>query len=124
MHLLNNAQLASPGRRRGLIGVAEHSMNVGMVGLATANVTASPSSKISPDVITRSNNNVDNSPISPHYVINRGRKFSAIEKVVERRQRRMIKNRESAARSRARKQVSHLTISHFNAPVSSTVLLT
>ncbi|KAG5023513.1 ABSCISIC ACID-INSENSITIVE 5-like protein 5 [Glycine max] len=103
MHLLNNAQLASPGRRRGLIGVAEHSMNVGMVGLATANVTASASSKISPDVITRSNN-VDNSPISPHYVINRGRKFSAIEKVVERRQRRMIKNRESAARSRARKQ--------------------
>nr|ACB46529.1 stress-related protein 1 [Glycine max] len=105
-HLLNNAhQHASPGRRGGLIGVAaEHSMNVGMVGLATANVTASPSSKISPDVITRSNNNVDNSPISPHYVINRGRKFSAIEKVVERRQRRMIKNRESAARSRARKQ--------------------
>ncbi|XP_038978874.1 protein ABSCISIC ACID-INSENSITIVE 5-like [Phoenix dactylifera] len=34
---------------------------------------------------------------------NRGRK-RALEKVVERRQRRMIKNRESAARSRARKQ--------------------
>ncbi|RDX70945.1 ABSCISIC ACID-INSENSITIVE 5-like protein 7, partial [Mucuna pruriens] len=103
LHLLNNAQLGSPGRRGGLIGVAEHSMNVGMVGLATA-PGASPSSKISPDIITR-NNNVDNSSLSPvHYVINRGRKCSAIEKVVERRQRRMIKNRESAARSRARKQ--------------------
>lgn len=35
----------------------------------------------------------------------RGRKPPAMEKVVERRQRRMIKNRESAARSRQRKQV-------------------
>jgi ABA responsive element binding factor len=36
----------------------------------------------------------------------RGRRSGAgVEKVVERRQRRMIKNRESAARSRARKQV-------------------
>ncbi|KAJ3695898.1 hypothetical protein LUZ60_001275 [Juncus effusus] len=34
----------------------------------------------------------------------RGRKGAAVEKVVERRHRRMIKNRESAARSRARKQ--------------------
>jgi len=36
----------------------------------------------------------------------RGRKSGTVEKVVERRQRRMIKNRESAARSRARKQVN------------------
>ncbi|KAG8072526.1 hypothetical protein GUJ93_ZPchr0006g44974 [Zizania palustris] len=47
------------------------------------------------------------SPPSVPYVLNggmRGRKASGIEKVVERRQRRMIKNRESAARSRERKQ--------------------
>ncbi|KAK1287989.1 ABSCISIC ACID-INSENSITIVE 5-like protein 7 [Acorus calamus] len=50
------------------------------------------------------------SSLSPvPYVFNgamRGRKGTGqVEKVVERRQRRMIKNRESAARSRARKQV-------------------
>ncbi|KAL6633486.1 hypothetical protein ACP70R_026157 [Stipagrostis hirtigluma subsp. patula] len=47
------------------------------------------------------------SPSPVPYVFNggmRGRKGPAIEKVVERRQRRMIKNRESAARSRQRKQ--------------------
>lgn len=36
----------------------------------------------------------------------RGLDSRPTEKIVERRQRRMIKNRESAARSRARKQVS------------------
>ncbi|XP_062220401.1 bZIP transcription factor 23-like [Phragmites australis] len=47
------------------------------------------------------------SPSPVPYVFNggmRGRKASAIEKVSERRQRRMIKNRESAAKSRQRKQ--------------------
>ncbi|TVU28646.1 hypothetical protein EJB05_20171 [Eragrostis curvula] len=47
------------------------------------------------------------SPSPVPFVFNgglRGRKPSAIEKVAERRQRRMIKNRESAARSRQRKQ--------------------
>ncbi|KAK7252036.1 hypothetical protein RIF29_35720 [Crotalaria pallida] len=117
MHLLNNAQLSSHGTRGGIIGVPEHSMNgtlvqsnalqvVGKVGLAPANVTApgaSPTSKISSDGIA--NTNADTCPLPPvPYVINRGRKCSAVEKVVERRQRRMIKNRESAARSRARKQ--------------------
>ncbi|OIV93304.1 hypothetical protein TanjilG_13131 [Lupinus angustifolius] len=117
MHLLSNAQLAGPGTRGGVIGFQGPSMNgtlaqsrglqgAGMGGLITANVTApgaSPARKISPDVIA--NSNVDTSPLPPvPYVINRGRKCSAVEKVVERRQRRMIKNRESAARSRARKQ--------------------
>ncbi|KAL5207612.1 hypothetical protein ABZP36_032047 [Zizania latifolia] len=47
------------------------------------------------------------SPPPAPYVFNggmRGRKTSGIEKVIERRQRRMIKNRESAARSRQKKQ--------------------
>jgi ABA responsive element binding factor len=49
------------------------------------------------------------SPSPLPYVFNgglRGRKPSATEKVAQRRQRRMIKNRESAARSRQRKQVT------------------
>ncbi|MED6197636.1 Alpha-L-arabinofuranosidase [Stylosanthes scabra] len=119
MHMLNNAQLASPGTRGGMIGMPERSMNgsvvqnnglpsVGIVGLAPANVTASgasPANKMSPDMIAKSGVDTSSMSLSPApYVINRGRKCSAIEKVVERRQRRMIKNRESAARSRARKQ--------------------
>jgi len=36
-----------------------------------------------------------------------------VEKTVERRQKRMIKNRESAARSRARKQVKNLTLCFY-----------
>jgi hypothetical protein len=68
--------------------------------------------------------NMGLAPGSPmHYGMDgpfRGRKRGPdgpVEKVVERRQRRMIKNRESAARSRARKQVgiyqhkSYLSIS-------------
>ncbi|CAJ2650170.1 unnamed protein product [Trifolium pratense] len=98
IHLLNNAQLGNPGR-----SVVP---SVGMFGLSAANVVApvgSPGSKMSPDAITK--HNVDPSLPSPvPYGINRGRKGGAVEKVVERRQRRMIKNRESAARSRARKQ--------------------
>ncbi|KAF3546370.1 hypothetical protein DY000_02004569 [Brassica cretica] len=48
----------------------------------------------------------ENNSLSPvPYVLNRGRRSNTgVEKVIERRQRRMIKNRESAARSRARKQ--------------------
>uniref|UniRef100_A0A453R397 BZIP domain-containing protein n=1 Tax=Aegilops tauschii subsp. strangulata TaxID=200361 RepID=A0A453R397_AEGTS len=40
----------------------------------------------------------------PFDTVTRARKGPTVEKVVERRQRRMIKNRESAARSRQRKQ--------------------
>ncbi|GFQ02289.1 abscisic acid-insensitive 5-like protein 5 [Phtheirospermum japonicum] len=81
---------------------------LGMVGLGGNNGvgvrTGSPA--VSSDGLTKSNG--DTSPVSPvPYVFNggsRGRRSAALEKVVERRQRRMIKNRESAARSRARKQ--------------------
>ena len=68
----------------------------------------SPANQLSSDGIGKSNG--DMSSVSPApYGYNgglRGRRSGAVEKVVERRQRRMIKNRESAARSRARKQVN------------------
>lgn len=98
IHLLNNAQLGNNGR-----SVVP---GVGMHGLSASNVTApvtSPGSKMSPDLITK--RNLDPTLLSPvPYAINRGRKCVPVEKGVERRQKRMIKNRESAARSRARKQ--------------------
>jgi ABA responsive element binding factor len=79
---------------------------MGVVGLGVA--TGSPANQLSSDGIGKSNG--DTSSVSPvPYVFSgsgRGRRAGgAVEKVVERRQRRMIKNRESAARSRARKQV-------------------
>jgi ABA responsive element binding factor len=84
---------------------------IGMVGLAPGAVqigAGSPANQLSSDQMGKSNG--DTSSVSPvPYVFNggmRGRKGNgAVEKVIERRQRRMIKNRESAARSRARKQV-------------------
>ncbi|GAU42194.1 hypothetical protein TSUD_305390 [Trifolium subterraneum] len=83
---------------------------IGMVGLAPGAVqigAGSPANQLSSDQMGKSNG--DTSSVSPvPYVFNggmRGRKSNgAVEKVIERRQRRMIKNRESAARSRARKQ--------------------
>lgn len=59
--------------------------------------------------------NFDSTPSPPYYTFGegglRGRKSSGtLEKVVERRRRRMIKNRESAARSRARKQAYTLEL--------------
>ncbi|KAK6138975.1 hypothetical protein DH2020_027275 [Rehmannia glutinosa] len=65
---------------------------LGMVGLGGNGVgvgTGSPA--VSSDGLSKSNGDTS-------------RRSAALEKVVERRQRRMIKNRESAARSRARKQ--------------------
>ncbi|XVF45130.1 hypothetical protein PTKIN_Ptkin02bG0180800 [Pterospermum kingtungense] len=117
MHLMNATQLASPGARSSVVGIGDPSMNnnlvqstglqgggMGIVGLG------SPASQISSDVISK--NSVDTTSLSPvPYVFGRGRKCSAaLEKVVERRQRRMIKNRESAARSRARKQAYTLEL--------------
>ncbi|XP_047974961.1 ABSCISIC ACID-INSENSITIVE 5-like protein 5 [Salvia hispanica] len=71
-----------------------------MVGLGSNGTPAVSSDGLSKSAVSSS--------VSPvPYVFNgglRGRKSAALEKVVEWRQRRMIKNRESAARSRARKQ--------------------
>ncbi|KAH6800356.1 hypothetical protein C2S52_000820, partial [Perilla frutescens var. hirtella] len=115
MGIPSNGQLSSPRIRGGMVGLSDQAMNnspvhnsalqggggLGMVGLAS---NGSPA--VSSDGLSKSNG--DTSSVSPvPYVFNgglRGRKSAALEKVVERRQRRMIKNRESAARSRARKQ--------------------
>ncbi|XP_020218721.1 ABSCISIC ACID-INSENSITIVE 5-like protein 5 [Cajanus cajan] len=92
-------------------GLSVQGGGIGMVGLAPGSVhvtTGSPAAnQMSGDKMAKSNG--DTSSVSPvPYVFNgglRGRKSGgAVEKVIERRQRRMIKNRESAARSRARKQ--------------------
>lgn len=125
MNLMNTTQLSSPGARGQVATVTNSSMNanlvqagglqcrgMGMVGLGAGGVTlatGSPAAQVSPDVIAKST--ADTSSPSPvPYVFGRGRKGSALEKVVERRHRRMIKNRESAARSRARKQAYTLEL--------------
>uniref|UniRef100_A0A5B7AFV7 Putative ABSCISIC ACID-INSENSITIVE 5-like protein 5 isoform X2 n=1 Tax=Davidia involucrata TaxID=16924 RepID=A0A5B7AFV7_DAVIN len=129
MHLASNAQLASPGTRGAIVGMADPPLNnalaqggviqsgaMGMAALgsgATTVAAGSPVNQLSSDVTAKSN--VNTSSLSPvPYMFNeggRGRKCSgALEKVVERRHRRMIKNRESAARSRARKQAYTLEL--------------
>ncbi|XP_074280473.1 ABSCISIC ACID-INSENSITIVE 5-like protein 5 [Silene latifolia] len=116
MLLPSNPQLDNTRVRGGMNGLGDPAMNnnlmpssglqgggMNMIGMAPAGSPATLSS----EGLAKSNGNT--SSVSPMpYVFNggfRGRKSSnAVEKVVERRQRRMIKNRESAARSRARKQ--------------------
>ncbi|CAI9267053.1 unnamed protein product [Lactuca saligna] len=93
--------------RNGIVGLSDPAMNGNLVsnGMMGAMVAVG-SPAVSSDGIGKTNG--DTSSVSPvPYEFSgamRGRKSGAVEKVVERRQRRMIKNRESAARSRARKQ--------------------
>ncbi|RZS06333.1 hypothetical protein BHM03_00036975 [Ensete ventricosum] len=108
--------LGNPQRNRGggLVGIGDAGLNNGLmsgaVGFGTPAGTVavgSPANHLPSDALRKSG--WDLSSVSPvPYAFGgglRGRKPSAVEKVLERRQRRMIKNRESAARSRARKQV-------------------
>ncbi|XP_061968710.1 bZIP transcription factor TRAB1-like [Populus nigra] len=105
---------SGPGIRGGMLGIGDKGIDsglmqgggMGVVGLGGI-ATGSPANQLSSDGIGKSNG--DTSSVSPvPYVFResvRGRRPGGpVEKVVERRQRRMIKNRESAARSRARKQ--------------------
>ncbi|XP_074367234.1 ABSCISIC ACID-INSENSITIVE 5-like protein 7 [Apium graveolens] len=130
-NLVNKLQLASPGGKRGLnAGRADHSMSnslvqsrviqsssTGMANLAprvTTIAAGASKTQFIPNMIPKSD--VDTSSYSPSpYAFNegaaRGKKPSGVlEKVVERRRKRMIKNRESAARSRARKQAYTLEL--------------
>ncbi|CAN8269019.1 unnamed protein product [Cochlearia groenlandica] len=76
-------------------------------GLASYGGTGVTVAATSPGTSSAENNSW--SPVP--YVLNRGRRSNTgLEKVIERRQRRMIKNRESAARSRARKQAYTLEL--------------
>ncbi|CAH1422089.1 unnamed protein product [Lactuca virosa] len=122
-----NNHLGSPVIRNGVVGVglsdpmmnnnntlvSAATLQGGMAGMGGGGggggggvTVATGSPALSSEGLAKSNG--DTSSVSPvPYVFNgvfRGRKSGAVEKVVERRQRRMIKNRESAARSRARKQ--------------------
>lgn len=119
----SNVDIVTPqGMGGGVIGIVDPVSNSGpipgMVGLGVGAVGVTavgspPVNQISYEVISKVNG--DLSSLSPvNYVFNRGLKGrkgnGAVEKVVERRQRRMIKNRESAARSRARKQAYTLEL--------------
>ncbi|VVA98204.1 unnamed protein product [Arabis nemorensis] len=87
-------------------GTANNSINNNN-GLASYGGTGVTIAATSPGTSSAENNSL--SPVP--YVLNRGRRSNTgLEKVIERRQRRMIKNRESAARSRARKQAYTLEL--------------
>ncbi|XP_076903291.1 ABSCISIC ACID-INSENSITIVE 5-like protein 5 [Bidens hawaiensis] len=105
----------SPVIRNGMMGVSvtdpvmnNNMVSGGVVGLgvpgAVAVTVGSP--VVSSDGVGKNNGETSSVSPSPYDFsgIVRGRRSGTVEKVVERRQRRMIKNRESAARSRARKQ--------------------
>lgn len=108
--------VSQQGMGGGAVGIVDRVTNTGSIpgtvglGVGAAGVLAlasPPVNQITYEGFAKGNEEL--SSLSPvPYVLSgemRGRKSNgSVEKVVERRQRRMIKNRESAARSRARKQ--------------------
>uniref|UniRef100_A0A0A9GL82 BZIP domain-containing protein n=1 Tax=Arundo donax TaxID=35708 RepID=A0A0A9GL82_ARUDO len=91
-------QAMGNGMMPGVAGMAGPAVTVSQVDTAVAQL----------DSVGKGNGDLS-SPMAPvpysfEGVIRGRRSGAGVEKVVERRQRRMIKNRESAARSRARKQ--------------------
>ncbi|CAI9101944.1 OLC1v1000116C1 [Oldenlandia corymbosa var. corymbosa] len=120
LHLGNNVRLATPQTTTTVVnpavvpggGVAPSGVMgiAGLQGVTTTVVGGSPGSHLHSDLMSKSN--LDSSP-SPYAISEGGRgrrSCSSLEKQVERRRRRMIKNRESAARSRARKQAYTLEL--------------
>jgi ABA responsive element binding factor len=102
---VNGVELTSSGARASRVGMGDSPMNNNNNNNNNTNfVQANGGLQVSPDLTAKCS--VDTPSLSPvPYAFGRGKKRSAaLEKVVERRQKRMIKNRESAARSRARKQ--------------------
>ncbi|KAI3513108.1 hypothetical protein L1887_20434 [Cichorium endivia] len=106
MAISNSKQLGSPVIRNGIVGLSDPAMNGMMGGMVGGVTVAVGSPAVSSDGIGKTNGDTSSVSPAPYEFsgVVRGRKSGTVEKVVERRQRRMIKNRESAARSRARKQ--------------------
>ncbi|KAL3621151.1 Alpha-L-arabinofuranosidase [Castilleja foliolosa] len=106
--------LPSPGTKAPAVGMT-NGLNSCVVQGGPTGVVAkgSPGKDLSSEGVVKSC--TDTPPVSPTPYnfgeVGRGRRLnSSLEKVVERRRRRMIKNRESAARSRARKQAYTLEL--------------
>ncbi|XP_024967080.1 bZIP transcription factor 23-like isoform X2 [Cynara cardunculus var. scolymus] len=119
-----NGKLTSPGSKLTIpgtrVGKSEHPIKTSVVqasgiesGVMNIKSLGGLGTGSPRNLIPKSN--LDTTPSPPYYAFGegglRGRKSSGtLEKVVERRRRRMIKNRESAARSRARKQAYTLEL--------------
>ncbi|KAL8141132.1 hypothetical protein V2J09_007153 [Rumex salicifolius] len=115
-----NKNLGISGIKGGIVGLANSTMNgtlansplqnggigMGMGAGAMGVSVGSPATTCSSDGLGKSNGDTPSVSPVPYMFTGgiRGRKGNVVEKVIERRQRRMIKNRESAARSRQRKQ--------------------
>ncbi|CAM8932481.1 unnamed protein product [Rhodiola kirilowii] len=122
MRPTNRPQLPNIAPKSIMIGMADsngfRSQNGGMGIVSLRNGTVKvpiepPMKKVALDVSER--NSSESSPLAPspygYSPVMSGRRGGAgVERVVERRHRRMIKNRESAARSRARKQAYTLEL--------------
>ncbi|KAF8112331.1 hypothetical protein N665_0065s0103 [Sinapis alba] len=111
----NRSQPPKQELKPSILGVRDRPMNnnnlLQAVDFKTGVTVAavSPGSQMSPDLTPKSTMDASLSPVP--YMFGRVRKTGAVlEKVIERRQKRMIKNRESAARSRARKQAYTLEL--------------
>ncbi|KAL0422625.1 UNVERIFIED_CONTAM: ABSCISIC ACID-INSENSITIVE 5-like protein 7 [Sesamum latifolium] len=114
----SNAQLSSPGTKGQVVGIMNTIVQGGAVVMGGLNNGAavaggSPGNHLHSDAIVKTNTDTPSVSPSPFNFGEGGRgrrSSSTLEKVVERRRRRMIKNRESAARSRARKQAYTLEL--------------